>query len=57
MQFPKILKRGQKDEHEEILNKLNDQEEKLRDHARRLRALELERGIYKPPVLKEVIGD
>jgi hypothetical protein len=43
-----------KSEHEEVNAKLDAQERLLVEHARRLRALELEVGIYKPSVLKEV---
>jgi hypothetical protein len=47
-------KHESKKEHDEVTAKLEVQERRLEGHARRLRALELEVGIYKPPVLKEV---
>jgi hypothetical protein len=49
-------KREKRDDHSEVNAKLEQQERQLKEHARRLRALEHEVGIYKPPVLKEVNG-
>ena len=49
-----IFRRKHKEEHRQIQRRLARDERTLRDHDKRLRAMEVERGIYKPSVLKEV---
>jgi hypothetical protein len=49
-----VIFRRHREEHLKIERQLERQEQKLRDHDRRLRLIEIERGIYKPSVLKEV---
>jgi hypothetical protein len=43
---------AQKEDHDRVQQQLDAQERRLLDHARRLRNLEIEAGIYKPPIVR-----
>jgi hypothetical protein len=49
----KVIKRNEEQdtaEHKSVGVQLDEMEQKLADHARRLRILEIEAGIFKPPL-------
>lgn len=50
MKFMKKKQQQMQEEHREVERKLEDHEERLTRQAKRLRRLEIEAGIYKPPI-------
>lgn len=56
MVFLRGKKKEREQEHAEVSERLSNQERELRDMARRVRLLEIEAGIFKPPPLKEANG-
>jgi hypothetical protein len=56
--FVKLFgRRNGEEEHEEVSARLDEQDERLKDFAKRLRILEFEVGIHKPSIFKEINGE